>query len=97
MALEPLRSHASDKPLSHVFASYETVPISLAAVPTEFKAPITNLQFLGPGAFGHAAQTHKHGKKHKNKKAQEKIPEKREAPKRGFTLEAVAWQYLSSS
>jgi hypothetical protein len=73
------------------------VPISLAAIASEVKAPAGGLQFTGPGGFGYGQnQPQKHGKKNKGKKGQEKGQEKEAPPRRGFALEAVAWKHQSN-
>lgn len=67
--IRPLRKSVLEKLPQSAFGSYKTVPISLSAVASQIKVPVTKVEFGGgPLGFGPPGQSQKAGKKNKKGK-----------------------------
>jgi hypothetical protein len=86
----PARPGALAQPPRQVFDDYATVPIPLAAVPSQIKAPAPQLA----AALGRAEQppSGKHGKKGAATRGAPKAQEPSSALQRGFLLKEITWK-----
>jgi hypothetical protein len=67
--IRPLRKSVLEKLPQSAFGSYKTIPISLSAVASQIKVPVTKVEFGGgPLGFGPPGQSQKAGKKNKKGK-----------------------------
>jgi hypothetical protein len=68
--IRPLRKSVLEKLPSSAFGSYKTIPISLSAVASQIKVPVTKVEFDkgGPFGFGPPGSSQKAGKKNKKGK-----------------------------